>query len=94
MICSIFSGRVPVSVRSTVSQPKDRACASRSAFMSPTITAAAPSSWDDTAAASPTGPAPAMYTVDLVVTPAETQPWYPVGKMSESMVRSRIFPSA
>ena len=42
--------------------------------MSPTMTTAAPSSWAAWAAASPTGPAPAMYTVDPVVTPAETQP--------------------
>ena len=44
---------------STVSQPKLRACASRSAFRSPTITTAAPSSCAECAAARPTGPAPA-----------------------------------
>lgn len=49
---------------STVSQPKPRACASRSALRSPTITTAAPSRNADVAAASPTGPAPAMSTVD------------------------------
>ena len=38
--------------------------------MSPTITTAAPSRWHDAAQASPTGPAPATYTVDPVVTPA------------------------
>ena len=36
---------------------------------------AAPSSWHDAAHASPTGPAPATYTVDPVPTPAVTAPW-------------------
>ena len=53
-----------------VSQPNERACANRSALRSPTITTAAPSSSAEYAAASPTGPAPATYTVDPVVTPA------------------------
>src|SRR5690606_30002818 len=55
------------------------------------MTTAAPSRWADVAAASPTGPAPATYTVEPTPTPAVTAPWKPVGKMSESMVRSRIF---
>ena len=46
-------------VRSTVSQPKLLACASRSGIMSPTITTAAPSRWHEAAQARPTGPAPA-----------------------------------
>ena len=44
-------------------------------MMSPTITTAAPSSWLACAHASPTGPAPATYTVEPVVTPAVTAPW-------------------
>ena len=39
-------------------------------IMSPTMTAAAPRICAEYAAASPTGPAPATYTVDPVVTPA------------------------
>ena len=58
------------------------------------MTTAAPSSCAPAAAASPTGPAPAMYTVEPGFTPAVTAPWNPVGKMSESMVRSRTFSSA
>ena len=45
--------------RSTVSQPKLRAWARRSGFMSPTMTTEAPRIWTEWAAASPTGPAPA-----------------------------------
>ena len=45
--------------RSMVSQPKLLACASRSGIMSPTITTAAPSRWQEAAQAKPTGPAPA-----------------------------------
>ena len=40
-----------------------------------TMTTAAPSSSAAAAAASPTGPAPAISTVEPVVTPAEMQPW-------------------
>ena len=43
-----------------VSQPKLAAWRRRSAFMSPTMTTAAPSRWAEVAQASPTGPAPAM----------------------------------
>jgi hypothetical protein len=32
-----------------------------------------------------------MYTVEPDFTPAVYAPWNPVGKMSDSMVRSRIF---
>ncbi len=50
------SGRAPSPRRrSTVSQPKLRACARRSSFRSPTMTTAAPSSCAPAAAASPTG---------------------------------------
>src|SRR5213076_785523 len=76
---------------STVSHPNERACSSRSGMRSPTITTAAPSNWAEYAAARPTGPAPATYTVEPGPTPAVTAPWNPVGKMSDSMVRSRIF---
>ncbi len=58
------------------------------------MTTAAPSRNADAAAASPTGPAPAMYTVEPGPTPAVTQPWKPVGKMSDSIVKSRIFAMA
>ena len=58
-ICAIWSLGSPWET-STVSQPKLRAWASRSALRSPTITTAAPSSCAEAAAASPTGPAPAM----------------------------------
>ena len=77
---------------SMVSQPKVRACASRSLFRSPTITTAAPSSERRVAAAaSPTGPGAGDVDGRPGLTPALTQPWKPVGKMSESMARSRIF---
>ena len=79
---------------SIVSQPNFAALARRSAFMSATITTEAPSSCAPTAAAVPTGPAPAMYTDLPGPTPAVTAPWKPVGKMSESMVRSMIFSMA
>ena len=75
----------------TVSQPNERAWARRSSFRSPTMTQAAPRSWAPAAAARPTGPAPAMYTVLPGLTPAMTAPWKPVGKMSDSSVRSVIF---
>ena len=39
----------------------------------------------------PTGPAPATYTVEPVFVPAVYAPWKPVGKMSDSIVRSVIF---
>ena len=58
------------------------------------MTTAAPSSCADAAAASPTGPAPATYTVEPTVVPAVTAPWKPVGKMSDSMVRSSSFSRA
>src|SRR6266516_3044749 len=93
-ICSICSPRSSCCDRSMVSQPKLRACARRSPFRSPTITTAAPSSQHEVAQARPTGPAPATYTVEPVVTPAEKAPWYPVGKMSESMARSLILARA
>ena len=70
IICSIWSAIEASLVRSTVSQPKLAACLSRSAFMSPTMTTDAPSSCAEYAQARPTGPAPATYTVDPVVTPA------------------------
>src|SRR5436190_28162 len=60
---------------SMVAQPKLRACASRSLFISPTMTTAAPSKCADAAHAKPTGPPPATYTVDPVVTPAVKAPW-------------------
>ena len=59
---------------SMVSQPK-LAAWRRSAFMSATMTTAAPSRWAEVAQASPTGPAPATYTVEPVVTPAVQAPW-------------------
>lgn len=43
-------------------------------FRSPTMTTAAPRRWHDSAHASPTGPAPATYTVDPGPTPAVTAP--------------------
>ena len=58
-ICSIMSASSLPELRSTVSQPKLAAWASRSAFMSPTMTTEAPSSCAEYAAARPTGPAPA-----------------------------------
>ena len=73
-ICSMRSPIVPPCDRSIVSQPNEAACASRSLLKSETITTAAPSNIADAAAASPTGPAPDMRTVDPVVTPALTQP--------------------
>ena len=63
---SARSGRVrtrATDVRRSRSR-SDRACARRSSLRSPTITTAAPSSCAPTAAARPTGPAPAMYTVE------------------------------
>ena len=54
--------------------PEARACASRSGFKSPTMTTEAPRRCAEYAAASPTGPAPATYTVEPVVTPAVTAP--------------------
>src|SRR5260370_32447551 len=75
---------------SIVWQPKDRACLSRSGFRSETITAAAPSKWQAAAQAKPTGPAPATNTFVPGPTPAETAPWYPVGKISDRQVRSLI----
>ena len=65
----------------TVSQPNRRAWASLSSLRSPTMTTAAPNNLAEAAAARPTGPAPATYTVDPTPTPALTQQWKPVGKM-------------
>lgn len=59
------------------SQPNDFACARRSGIMSPTMTHAAPRRWQEAAHASPTGPAPATYTVDPGRTPAVYAPWKP-----------------
>src|SRR6266511_2280038 len=73
--CSIAPLTSSVSDRLMVSQPKLAAWASRSALTSPTITTAAPSRWQEVAQASPTGPAPATYTVEPVVTPAVKAPW-------------------
>src|SRR5216684_4602441 len=56
-ICAIWSPREASLLRSIVSQPKLFACASRSGIMSPTITTAAPSRWQDAAQAAPAGPA-------------------------------------
>src|ERR1039458_1856641 len=73
-ICSICSASMASFRRSTTSQPKLFACANRSGIMSPTITHAAPSNWQQAAQASPTGPAPATYTMEPGPTPAETAP--------------------
>ncbi|MOA22440.1 hypothetical protein D3C78_1429960 [compost metagenome] len=62
-------------VRSAISKPWALACARRSGLTSPTITTAAPSRRAEAAAASPTGPAPAIYTVLPGPTPAVTAPW-------------------
>src|SRR6478672_1871781 len=91
--CSSWSLVSPCET-SIVSQPKLRAWASRSFCRSATATTAAPSRYADVAAARPTGPAPATYTVDPGRTPAVMAPWKPVGKMSDSMARSRIFSMA
>ena len=93
-ICAMWSLTEPSWRRSIVSQPKERACARRSGIMSPTMTHAAPRRWHDAAAARPTGPAPATYTVAPGLTSAWIAPWKPVGKMSLSSVRSLIFSSA
>jgi hypothetical protein len=53
-----------------------------------TNTWAAPRSAALCAAISPTGPAPKTATVSPGLTPASSVPWYPVGKMSDSMVKS------
>src|ERR1700730_17733836 len=53
-----------------------------------------PRSWAEAAAARPTGPAPATYTVEPGLTPAFRAPWKPVGRMSVSMVRSMILDTA
>jgi hypothetical protein len=58
-ICSICWARVASFFRSIVSQPNFFACLRRSGIMSPTMTTAAPSRWQEVAHASPTGPAPA-----------------------------------
>src|SRR5215218_302907 len=58
-ISAIWSSRAASSEMSMASQPKERACSSRSCWRSPTITTAAPSTWAEWAAANPTGPAPA-----------------------------------
>ena len=60
--------------RSIVSQRNEWACSSRARLKSATITTAAPSRNTANAAASPTGPAPEMSTVEPVVTPALTHP--------------------
>jgi len=39
------------------------------------MTQAAPNSFAEAAAARPTGPAPAIYTIEPGPTPAVTQPW-------------------
>ena len=57
--CATWSSRLASLPTSTVSHPNERACASRSWLRSPTTTTAAPSSCADSAAARPTGPAPA-----------------------------------
>jgi hypothetical protein len=93
-ICSIWSPSEALCEMSTVSNPTFFACASRSWLRSPRMTTAAPSRRALAAAASPTGPAPATYTVEPTPTPAVTAPWKPVGRMSESMVRSVIFSMA
>ena len=89
-ICSMSSSSLSLFVKSTGSNPTDFACARRSGFMSPISTTAAPRICADAAAARPTGPAPAMYTVEPTPTSALTAPWKPVGRISLSIVRSRI----
>ena len=60
--------------KSTVSKPTARACCRRAGLTSPTIVTAAPSKRAEAAAAMPTGPAPATYTVAPGTTPAVTAP--------------------
>src|SRR5205085_11253473 len=68
-----WSGTSPLET-SMVSHPKLFACARRSGFRSPTMTAAAPRNCAEAAQARPTGPPPATYTVEPEVTPAVTAP--------------------
>eukprot|EP00976_Prorocentrum_cordatum_P001175 23787-Prorocentrum_minimum.AAC.3 len=77
-------------MRSLTSQPKLLACWRRSGSMSPTMTTAAPSSCAEAAHASPTGPAPATYTVLPGFTPAVKAPWKPARMTS----RLSVEPSA
>ena len=81
-------------VRSTVSQPKLRACASRSAFMSPTITTAAPSSCALVRRGQPDRAGAGDVDRGPDADAGGTAPWKPVGKMSDSIVRSMIFSRA
>ncbi|MCY1177625.1 hypothetical protein D9M73_179410 [compost metagenome] len=60
--------------RSAISKPWALACARRTVLTSPTITTAAPNRRAEAAAARPTGPAPAIYTVLPGPTPAVTAP--------------------
>jgi hypothetical protein len=69
-ISATWSSNVASREMSMVSQPNERACSRRCGLRSPTMTTAAPRSCAEWAAASPTGPAPATYTVDPVPTPA------------------------
>ena len=74
-LAAAYSAMLAFCDTSTISQPIFLAWARRSLFRSPTMTTAAPSRYADVAAARPTGPAPATYTVDPGCTPAVNAPW-------------------
>ena len=77
--------------KSTGVAPMLPARASLSASLSTTKTCDAPRSRALWAAIRPTGPAPKMATDLPGATMASSVPWYPVGKMSDSIVKSASF---